>query len=111
MEEQGIIYQGTSAYPRPMTWVFGQVSVVSRGREAPSAPVTLTDLCLHVQFEEEMVDICFKMLDVNPKHFRDPADDVSARCNPIYVSRVISAMVGKSGSLMWSRWRYKNCLN
>ncbi len=41
-----------------------------------------------------MVDICFKMLDVNPKHLRDPADDVSARCNPIYVSRVVSAMVG-----------------
>lgn len=53
-----------------------------------------SDLCLHTQFEEEMLDICFKMLDVNPKHERDPADDVSARCNPIYVSRVVSAMVG-----------------
>lgn len=46
------------------------------------------------QFEEEMVDICLKMLDVNPKHAKDAADDVSARCNPIYVSRVVSAMVG-----------------
>lgn len=41
-----------------------------------------------------MVDICLKMLDVNPKHAKDAADDVSARCNPIYVSRVVSAMVG-----------------
>lgn len=41
-----------------------------------------------------MVDICMKILDLNPKHLKDPADDVSARCNPIYVSRVISAMVG-----------------
>lgn len=40
-----------------------------------------------------MVDICLKMLDVNPKYAKDPADDVSARCNPIYVSRVVSAMV------------------
>lgn len=99
MDEQGIIYQGTSAYPRPMTWVFGQVSGVSPGRKAPSGPgirwlTSTCDLCLHIQFEEEMVDICFKMLDINPKHIRDPADDVSARCNPIYVSRVVSAMVG-----------------
>lgn len=51
-------------------------------------------LCLPIQFEEEMVDICLRLLDVNPKHARDPANDVSARCNPIYVSRVVSAMVG-----------------
>lgn len=52
-----------------------------------------SNLCLITQFEEEMVDICLKMLDINPKYLRDPADDVSARCNPIYVSRVVSAMV------------------
>lgn len=49
-----------------------------------------------LQFEEEMVDICLKLLDVNPKHKRDPEDDVSARCNPIYISRVISAMVRRN---------------
>lgn len=41
-----------------------------------------------------MLDIVLKILDVNPKHARDPRDDVSARCNPIYVGRVLSAMVG-----------------
>lgn len=30
MNEQGIIYYGTSKYPRPMTWVFGQVSSAAR---------------------------------------------------------------------------------
>lgn len=40
------------------------------------------------------MDFCLTMLDVNPKHLKDPAGDVSARCNPIYVSRVVSAMVG-----------------
>ncbi|XP_049923083.1 protein-glutamine gamma-glutamyltransferase 5-like [Epinephelus moara] len=68
LNEQGIIYTGTSRYLRPMFWDFGQ-------------------------FEKKMVDICLKILDVNPKHAKDPADDVSARCNPIYVSRVISAMI------------------
>ena len=42
-----------------------------------------------------MVEICFKILDRNLKHRADPADDVSARCNSIYVGRVISAMVGQ----------------
>ncbi|KAI9546099.1 hypothetical protein NQZ68_030686 [Dissostichus eleginoides] len=44
-------------------------------------------------FEDNMVDICLRMLDLNLKHGKDPADDVSARCNPIYVSRVVSAMI------------------
>uniref|UniRef100_A0A3B5PRR5 Protein-glutamine gamma-glutamyltransferase E-like n=2 Tax=Xiphophorus maculatus TaxID=8083 RepID=A0A3B5PRR5_XIPMA len=42
-----------------------------------------------------MVKICLKLLDLSRKHKRDPADDVSARCNPIYVSRVITNMVNK----------------
>ncbi|XP_069374975.1 protein-glutamine gamma-glutamyltransferase 2-like [Paralichthys olivaceus] len=82
MNEQGIIYVGTADWPMPRDWIFGQ-------------------------FEEDMVDICFKLLDVNPKHTKDPADDVSARCNPIYVSRVISAMIncndGDRGVLM-GKW-------
>ncbi|XP_073331440.1 protein-glutamine gamma-glutamyltransferase E-like [Pagrus major] len=72
MNEQGLLYRGTSRYSHPMAWVFGQ-------------------------FEEEMVDICLKMLDINPKHAKDPADDVSARCNPIYVGRVVSAMINSNG--------------
>ncbi|XP_047453950.1 protein-glutamine gamma-glutamyltransferase 2-like [Mugil cephalus] len=81
MNEEGLIYRGSSHSMCPMPWIFGQ-------------------------FEEEMVDICLKLLDVNPKHAKDPADDVSARCNPIYVSRVISAMIncnGDSGVLV-GRW-------
>ncbi|KAG7272051.1 hypothetical protein CRUP_025988 [Coryphaenoides rupestris] len=71
MNEHGVIFKGTDKYIIPMTWDYGQ-------------------------FEEDMVDICMKLLDVNPKHLRDPTDDVSARCNPIYVSRVVSAMINAS---------------
>lgn len=46
------------------------------------------------QFEDSMVNICLKILDVNNKHLKNPADDESARCNPVYIGRVISAMVG-----------------
>ncbi|XP_074555310.1 protein-glutamine gamma-glutamyltransferase 2-like [Halichoeres trimaculatus] len=81
LNEEGIIYRGTAGYPHPMTWVFGQ-------------------------FEEDMVDICLRMLDINPKHIRDPADDVSARCNPIYVGRVISTMINCNGDrgVLMGRW-------
>ncbi|XP_070759192.1 protein-glutamine gamma-glutamyltransferase 2-like [Enoplosus armatus] len=68
MNEQGIIFRGSADYNSPMHWDFGQ-------------------------FEDNMVDICIKILDLNHKHLKDPADDVSARCNPIYVSRVVSAMI------------------
>ncbi|XP_070849914.1 protein-glutamine gamma-glutamyltransferase E-like [Chaetodon trifascialis] len=68
MNEQGKIFKGSGNYISSMSWDYGQ-------------------------FEFNMVDICMKMLDLNHKHKADPADDVSARCNPIYVSRVISAMI------------------
>ncbi|KAM4583270.1 protein-glutamine gamma-glutamyltransferase E-like [Fundulus diaphanus] len=68
MNEHGIIYTGADHYISKLFWDFGQ-------------------------FEEDMVQICLKILDLNIKHKRDPADDVSARCNPIYVSRVISNMI------------------
>uniref|UniRef100_A0A3B4FVF1 Protein-glutamine gamma-glutamyltransferase 2 n=1 Tax=Pundamilia nyererei TaxID=303518 RepID=A0A3B4FVF1_9CICH len=68
MNERGIIYKGSGNYITSINWDFGQ-------------------------FEEDMMKICLKMLDVNPKHLANAANDVSARCNPIYVSRVVSAMI------------------
>ncbi|XP_075952496.1 protein-glutamine gamma-glutamyltransferase 2-like [Anarhichas minor] len=81
MNERGVIYTGSNNYIFPLDWDYGQ-------------------------FEDKMVDICLKMLDLNHKHFIDSADDVSARCNPIYVGRVISAMINSqddSGVLV-GRW-------
>ncbi|XP_015225095.1 PREDICTED: protein-glutamine gamma-glutamyltransferase 6-like [Cyprinodon variegatus] len=69
MNEQGIIYKGVDNYISPLHWDYGQ-------------------------FEEDMVKICMKILDCSIKYKRDPAADVSARCNPIYVSRIITSMVG-----------------
>lgn len=37
--------------------------------------------------------MCLRILDVNPKYKRNPGKDCSGRRNPIYVSRVLSAMV------------------
>lgn len=46
------------------------------------------------QFEAGILDICLKILDENPKFVSDADKDCSARRNPIYVTRVLSAMVG-----------------
>lgn len=51
-----------------------------------------------------MVDICLKLLDMSHKHTEDPAEDVSSRCDPVYVGRVVSAMVGHVYA-DWSRLR------
>uniref|UniRef100_A0A8C7S2N7 Protein-glutamine gamma-glutamyltransferase 2 n=1 Tax=Oncorhynchus mykiss TaxID=8022 RepID=A0A8C7S2N7_ONCMY len=81
MREQGLVYKGSDNYISSMAWNFGQ-------------------------FEDDIVDICLKLLDVNPKCLSDPAKDFSARCNPIYVSRVVSAMINANddGGVLMGRW-------
>ncbi|XP_046871169.1 protein-glutamine gamma-glutamyltransferase 2-like isoform X1 [Hypomesus transpacificus] len=68
MKEQSIIYRGLDNYIDSLTWNLGQ-------------------------FEEDMVETCLMLLDVNPKCLTDTSQDYSARCNPIYVGRVVSAMI------------------
>ncbi|KAM8756255.1 protein-glutamine gamma-glutamyltransferase E [Acanthopagrus schlegelii] len=81
MNEKGKVFRGSGNYITSMTWDFGQ-------------------------FEEDMVTICMMLLDLNHKHQKDPADDVSARCNPIYVSRVVSAMINSQDDrgVLQGRW-------
>ncbi|XP_029469611.1 protein-glutamine gamma-glutamyltransferase E-like [Rhinatrema bivittatum] len=45
------------------------------------------------QFTEGILDICFTVLDRSINHARDPASDHSQRNSPVYVSRVITAMM------------------
>ncbi|XP_029358611.1 protein-glutamine gamma-glutamyltransferase E isoform X1 [Echeneis naucrates] len=68
MNEQGTIYRGSGNYITSSSW----------------------DLA---QFEDDMVEICLKILNMSHKHMEDPAEDVSARCDPVYVGRVVSAMI------------------
>ncbi|XP_035986258.1 protein-glutamine gamma-glutamyltransferase 6 [Fundulus heteroclitus] len=81
MNEQGIIYKGVDNYISPIHWDYGQ-------------------------FEEDMVSICVKILDCSIKHKQDPAKDVSARCNAIYVSRVITSMINSEneGGILKGNW-------
>uniref|UniRef100_A0A4W4HSP0 Protein-glutamine gamma-glutamyltransferase 2 n=1 Tax=Electrophorus electricus TaxID=8005 RepID=A0A4W4HSP0_ELEEL len=71
LAQDGIIYRGDAKYPVPLPWYFGQ-------------------------FEDSILDICLRILDVNPKYQRNPGKDCSGRRNPVYVTRVLSAMVNSN---------------
>ncbi|XP_019944770.2 protein-glutamine gamma-glutamyltransferase 2-like [Paralichthys olivaceus] len=71
LAQHGQIYRGTDRRIRGKPWNFGQ-------------------------FEAGILDVCLKILDENPKFVSDADKDVSARRNPIYVSRVLSAMINSN---------------
>ncbi|KAM6924660.1 protein-glutamine gamma-glutamyltransferase 2-like [Xenentodon cancila] len=68
LAQHGQIYKGSYKWIKGKPWNFGQ-------------------------FNSGILDICFKILDDNPKFLSDADKDVSARRNPIYVTRVLSAMI------------------
>uniref|UniRef100_A0A8C1WNL4 Protein-glutamine gamma-glutamyltransferase 2 n=1 Tax=Cyprinus carpio TaxID=7962 RepID=A0A8C1WNL4_CYPCA len=71
LAQDGIIFRGDVEYPVPLAWYFGQ-------------------------FEEGILDACLRILDMNPKHSRNPGKDCSGRRNVIYVTRVLSAMINSN---------------
>ncbi|KAG9277846.1 protein-glutamine gamma-glutamyltransferase 2-like [Astyanax mexicanus] len=82
MSEQGMLYTGSSDSIHAAGWDFGQ-------------------------FEDDVIDICLKLLDKNPKCVRNAAEDFSARCSPIYVGRVVSAMINVNdydNGVLAGRW-------
>ncbi|XP_068615184.1 protein-glutamine gamma-glutamyltransferase 2-like [Brachionichthys hirsutus] len=81
LSQDGIIFRGSYKYPIPNPWNFGQ-------------------------FESGILDACLRILDMNPKYLRNPAKDCSGRRNPIYVSRVLSAMVNcnDDNGVLMGKW-------
>ncbi|XP_068769139.1 protein-glutamine gamma-glutamyltransferase 2 [Struthio camelus] len=88
LSQQGLIYQGTRDYITPAPWNFGQ-------------------------FEDDVLSICLKLLDTNPKFLRDQDRDCSRRNDPVYIGRVVSAMVNcndEDRGVLAGRWdnRYED---
>ncbi|XP_029995453.1 protein-glutamine gamma-glutamyltransferase 2-like [Sphaeramia orbicularis] len=79
--QHGVIYRGTYKRISGTPWNFGQ-------------------------FESGILDICLKILDVNPKFVSDADKDCSGRRNPIYVTRVLSAMINSNdeGGVLVGEW-------
>ncbi|RMB95681.1 hypothetical protein DUI87_27793 [Hirundo rustica rustica] len=71
LNDSGIIFQGVEKDIQQEAWNYGQ-------------------------FEEDILDISLAILDRSLNHREDPAADVSQRNCPVYVSRVISAMVNSN---------------
>lgn len=81
LSQDGIIFRGTYKHPVPTPWNFGQ-------------------------FENGILDACLRILDMNPKCQRNSGKDHSGRRNPVYVSRVLSAMVNCNDDrgVLLGRW-------
>ncbi|KFV68397.1 Protein-glutamine gamma-glutamyltransferase 6, partial [Dryobates pubescens] len=71
LNDSGIIFQGLEKCIEQEAWDYGQ-------------------------FEEGILDISLAILDRSLNHRQDPAADVSSRSSPVYVSRVVSAMVNSN---------------
>ncbi|KGL79522.1 Protein-glutamine gamma-glutamyltransferase 6, partial [Tinamus guttatus] len=86
LNDSGIIFQGLEKYIQQEAWNYGQ-------------------------FEEDILDISLTILDRSLNHRQDPATDVSNRNNPIYVSRVISAMVNSNDEkgVVQGKWSGRYC--
>ncbi|XP_043836501.1 protein-glutamine gamma-glutamyltransferase 5 [Dromiciops gliroides] len=71
MNDHGFIYQGNKNWIRPCPWNYGQ-------------------------FEENIIDICLKLLDQSLNFQVDPAMDCALRGSSVYISRVVSAMINSN---------------
>ncbi|KAE8575525.1 hypothetical protein XENTR_v10003864 [Xenopus tropicalis] len=72
MNEQGVIFQGSDEDITSINWEYNQ-------------------------FERNILDICLVILDRSQNYKKDPALDVSQRNDPLYVCRVLSAMMNSKG--------------
>ncbi|XP_062444854.1 protein-glutamine gamma-glutamyltransferase 2 [Rhea pennata] len=82
LSQQGLIYQGSRDYITTTPWNFGQ-------------------------FEDDVLAVCLELLDTNPKFLRDQDRDCSRRNDPVYVGRVVSAMVNcndEDRGVLAGRW-------
>ncbi|XP_063105629.1 protein-glutamine gamma-glutamyltransferase 5 isoform X2 [Cavia porcellus] len=71
VNDYGFIYQGNKNWIRPCPWNYGQ-------------------------FEDNIIDICLELLDKSLNFQIDPATDCALRGNPVYISRVVCAMINSN---------------
>ncbi|CAL8340391.1 unnamed protein product [Merluccius merluccius] len=45
------------------------------------------------QFEPDILETCLSLLQISPKHMKNRRKDYMSRANPVYISRVVSAMI------------------
>ncbi|XP_004861729.1 protein-glutamine gamma-glutamyltransferase Z [Heterocephalus glaber] len=71
MKDYGFVYKGHESLVTSWPWNYGQ-------------------------FEKDIIDICFEILNKSLYFFRNPAKDCSQRSDVVYVCRVVSAMINSN---------------
>uniref|UniRef100_UPI00398F1EEE protein-glutamine gamma-glutamyltransferase 2 n=1 Tax=Pristiophorus japonicus TaxID=55135 RepID=UPI00398F1EEE len=81
LNENGLLYHGSHANIYPLQWNFGQ-------------------------FEKDVIDICFQILDNSLSALKNPLVDALRRNDPIYISRIVTAMVNANDDkgVLLGRW-------
>lgn len=81
LTQDGLIFTGTDKHINSMPWNFGQ-------------------------FEDGILDICLDLLDKSITFLANADKDCSLRNNPVYVSRIVSAMVNcnDDNGILLGRW-------
>ncbi|KAM8945570.1 protein-glutamine gamma-glutamyltransferase 5-like [Pelodytes ibericus] len=82
MNENGFVYVGNANWINKRSWNYGQ-------------------------FDEDIVDICLALLDRSLNHLQDPVTDYCKRNDPVYISRIISAMINSNddNGVIVGRWQ------
>ncbi len=92
----GLLFKGSPGNIDSRPWSFDQVRCLTIDWQLN------TEKQLHInsyhalmcfQYEKGILDICMKLLQLSPQHQADMGKDLQNRSNPVYISRVISAMV------------------
>ncbi|XP_008057826.1 protein-glutamine gamma-glutamyltransferase Z [Carlito syrichta] len=71
MRDYGFVYKGHERFITSWPWNYGQ-------------------------FEEDIIDICFEILNKSLYYLKNPSKDYSQRNNVVYVCRVVSAMINSN---------------
>ncbi|XP_043563065.1 protein-glutamine gamma-glutamyltransferase 2 isoform X2 [Chiloscyllium plagiosum] len=81
LNENGLLYHGSYTNIYTLPWNFGQ-------------------------FEKDVIDICFQILDNSLSALKDSLADVARRNDPVYVSRIVTAMVNANDDkgVLLGRW-------
>uniref|UniRef100_A0A8C5PZ60 protein-glutamine gamma-glutamyltransferase n=1 Tax=Leptobrachium leishanense TaxID=445787 RepID=A0A8C5PZ60_9ANUR len=81
MNENGVVYVGNTNWISQRAWSYGQ-------------------------FDDNVIDICLQLLDRSLSCLADPLTDYTKRNDPVYISRIISAMINSNDDkgVITGRW-------
>ena len=68
-------------------------------------------LCVCSQYEPQVLEACLSLLQVSPQHLRDEQVDHLRRSDPVYLSRVVCAMVRTPLLVLSNPYRLLNDLS